>query len=46
MAKLFDMGFCDRQLNRSLLDRYNGDVEKVVEELVATSDVSWYATRH
>jgi hypothetical protein len=32
------MGFDDRLLNKKLLDKYNYDIDKVIDDLVMTND--------
>ncbi|CAG2226604.1 NBR1 [Mytilus edulis] len=46
MAKLKEMGFCNRELNEKLLKKHNDDVETVVQELLSTTENDWMAQRH
>nr|2CP8_A Chain A, Next to BRCA1 gene 1 protein [Homo sapiens] len=40
MAHLFEMGFCDRQLNLRLLKKHNYNILQVVTELLQLSGPS------
>ncbi|XP_004633861.1 next to BRCA1 gene 1 protein isoform X2 [Octodon degus] len=46
MAHLFEMGFCDRQLNLRLLKKHNYNILQVVTELLQLSNNDWYSQRH
>ncbi|XP_043910588.1 next to BRCA1 gene 1 protein isoform X2 [Protopterus annectens] len=46
MGVLFEMGFCDRQLNQRLLKKYNYNLVEVVTELIHISDNDWYTNRY
>lgn len=46
MAHLFEMGFCDRQLNLRLLKRYNYNILQVVTELLHINNNDWYSHRY
>ncbi|KAM6175713.1 next to BRCA1 gene 1 protein isoform 2-T2 [Erethizon dorsatum] len=45
MAHLFEMGFCDRQLNLRLLEKHDCNILQVVTELLQLSNNDWYS-RH
>ncbi|XP_051894314.1 NBR1 autophagy cargo receptor a isoform X2 [Pristis pectinata] len=46
MDILFEMGFCDRQLNTKLLKKHNNNLIEVVNELLQINDNDWYTGRH
>ncbi|XP_077611367.1 next to BRCA1 gene 1 protein isoform X1 [Crocuta crocuta] len=46
MAHLFEMGFCDRQLNLRLLKKYNHNILQVVTELLQVNNNDWYSHRY
>lgn len=46
MAHLFEMGFCDRQLNLRLLKKHNYNILQVVTELLQISNNDWYSHRY
>ncbi|XP_074176369.1 next to BRCA1 gene 1 protein isoform X2 [Rhinolophus sinicus] len=46
MAHLFEMGFCDRQLNLRLLKKYNYNILQVVTELLQVNNNDWYSQRY
>lgn len=46
MAHLFEMGFCDRQLNLRLLKKHNYNILHVVTELLHISNNDWYSHRY
>ncbi|XP_014646119.1 PREDICTED: next to BRCA1 gene 1 protein isoform X2 [Ceratotherium simum simum] len=46
MAHLFEMGFCDRQLNLRLLKKHNYNILQVVTELLQVSNNDWYSHRY
>ncbi|XP_018089536.1 neighbor of BRCA1 gene 1 L homeolog isoform X2 [Xenopus laevis] len=46
MAILFEMGFCDRQLNQRLLRKHDGNLMDVVTELIQINDNDWYSARY
>ncbi|XP_036356927.1 next to BRCA1 gene 1 protein isoform X2 [Octopus sinensis] len=47
MTKLIEMGFANRELNQTLLDKHNNDVQKVVQEILSTEDLNnWSTKRH
>lgn len=46
IAILFEMGFCDRQLNQRLLKKHNYNLMEVVTELIQINDNDWYASRY
>lgn len=46
MDRLISMGFANRNLNKKLLDKYNNQVEKVIEDLVNKQDNNWADSRH
>uniref|UniRef100_A0A8C2PKV6 Next to BRCA1 gene 1 protein n=1 Tax=Capra hircus TaxID=9925 RepID=A0A8C2PKV6_CAPHI len=43
MAHLFEMGFCDRQLNLRLLNKHNYNILQVVIELLQVNNKGWYS---
>jgi hypothetical protein len=46
MDKLITMGFANRQLNTRLLEKYNNDLEKVVQSICDHNDNNdWYLNR-
>ncbi|KAG5279608.1 hypothetical protein AALO_G00079630 [Alosa alosa] len=46
MAVLVEMGFGDRPLNQRLLQKHNGNLLDVVNELVQMTDSDWFSTRY
>lgn len=42
MERLLEMGFYDTSLNRSLLTKYNGNMEKVIQELLGMKNKDWF----
>ncbi|XP_074079901.1 next to BRCA1 gene 1 protein isoform X1 [Macrotis lagotis] len=46
MAHLFEMGFCDRQLNLRLLKKHNHNILHVVTELLQMNNNDWYTHRY
>ncbi|KAM9208532.1 next to BRCA1 gene 1 protein isoform 1-T1 [Dugong dugon] len=46
MAHLFEMGFCDRQLNLKLLKKHNYNILQVVTELLQVNNNDWYSHRY
>lgn len=46
MAHLFEMGFCDRQLNLRLLKTHNYNILQVVTELLQVNNNDWYNHRY
>lgn len=44
MDRLLEMGFGNRQLNCELLRKHDGDVQRVVEELVSSNGNDWSLT--
>ncbi|XP_010592789.1 next to BRCA1 gene 1 protein isoform X1 [Loxodonta africana] len=46
MAHLFEMGFCDRQLNLRLLKKHNCNILQVVTELLQVNNNDWYSHRY
>ena len=45
MDQLVEMGFADRHRNQQLLDKYGGDVQRAIQDLV--DDVNdWHVMRH
>ncbi|XP_028712721.1 next to BRCA1 gene 1 protein isoform X4 [Peromyscus leucopus] len=46
MAHLFEMGFCDRQLNLRLLRKHNYNILQVVTELLHINNNDWYSHRY
>lgn len=46
MAHLFEMGFCDRQLNLRLLRKHNYNILQVVTELLQLNNNDWYSHRY
>lgn len=46
MAHLFEMGFCDRQLNLRLLRKHNHNILQVVTELLQVNNNDWYSHRY
>ncbi|XP_060059411.1 LOW QUALITY PROTEIN: next to BRCA1 gene 1 protein [Erinaceus europaeus] len=46
MAHLFEMGFCDRQLNLRLLKMHNYNILQVVTELLQVNNNDWYSQRY
>uniref|UniRef100_A0A8C9PR31 NBR1 autophagy cargo receptor n=1 Tax=Spermophilus dauricus TaxID=99837 RepID=A0A8C9PR31_SPEDA len=46
MAHLFEMGFCDRQLNLRLLKKHNNNILQVVTELLQVNNNDWYSHRY
>ncbi|XP_029430110.1 next to BRCA1 gene 1 protein isoform X2 [Rhinatrema bivittatum] len=46
LAILFEMGFCDRQLNLRLLKKHGYNLMEVVTELIQMNDNDWYTSRY
>ena len=47
MDQLIEMGFANRERNRSLLQKYDNNVHQVVQELISgTDDNNWAESRH
>ncbi|EHB10757.1 Next to BRCA1 gene 1 protein [Heterocephalus glaber] len=46
MAHLFEMGFCDRELNLRLLKKHNYNILQVVTELLQLSNNDWHSHRY
>lgn len=46
MERLISMGFCRRDLNQKLLNKYDYNIEKVIEELISRQDNDWASYRH
>ncbi|XP_041029238.1 NBR1 autophagy cargo receptor a isoform X4 [Carcharodon carcharias] len=46
MDILFEMGFCDKQLNMKLLKKHSNNLIEVVTELLYISENDWYTNRH
>ncbi|XP_068385853.1 next to BRCA1 gene 1 protein isoform X2 [Eschrichtius robustus] len=46
MSHLFEMGFCDRQLNLRLLKKHNYNILQVVTELLQINSNDWYSHRY
>ncbi|XP_004707554.2 next to BRCA1 gene 1 protein [Echinops telfairi] len=46
MAHLFEMGFCDRQLNLRLLQKHNYNILQVVTDLLQVNNNEWYSHRY
>ena len=46
LEQLMEMGFADRQRNVLLLKKHNGNVQAVVQELLAEIDNDWSSNRH
>ncbi|XP_048416441.1 NBR1 autophagy cargo receptor a isoform X3 [Stegostoma tigrinum] len=46
MDILFEMGFCDRQLNMKLLKKHSNNLVEVVTELLHINENDWHANRH
>ncbi|XP_007955913.1 next to BRCA1 gene 1 protein [Orycteropus afer afer] len=46
MAHLFEMGFCDRQLNLRLLKKHNYNILQVVTDLLQVNNNDWYSHRY
>jgi len=44
--QLLAMGFANRDLNRRLLEKHNGDIEKVIQELLEQVENDWHQQRH
>lgn len=45
LSSLFEMGFCDRQLNLRLLKKHNNNMLQVVTELLQLGNSDWYSGR-
>lgn len=45
MDQLIEMGFADRGRNRQLLDKYHGDLQRVIQDLCG-EDNDWHFNRH
>lgn len=47
MVKLIEMGFANRDLNQTLLEKHHNDMQKVVQEILNTEDLNnWSTKRH
>ena len=46
MDTLIEMGFANRELNVRLLEKHDNDLDKVIGELIQSSDNSWTEARH
>ena len=46
MDQLIEMGFCQRELNKKLLDKYDGSLEQVIQELISRAENDWSGRRH
>ncbi|XP_060065611.1 next to BRCA1 gene 1 protein-like [Ylistrum balloti] len=46
MTKLFEMGFCNRELNQQLLEKHGQDVEATIQALLTATDSDWIEKRH
>ena len=46
MDKLIELGFADRSINGALLKKHDGDVDRVIGELVSMTDGEWAKKRH
>jgi len=46
MTRLIEMGFGNRRLNLELLEKYDNDLGRVLEELISMSENDWPASRH
>lgn len=46
MQQLLEMGFCNREQNKALLQKHNNNVQAVVAELIGQTNDGWYASRH
>ncbi|XP_006832765.1 PREDICTED: next to BRCA1 gene 1 protein [Chrysochloris asiatica] len=46
MDRLFEMGFCDRQLNLRLLKKHNYNILQVVTDLLQVNNNEWYSHRY
>jgi len=46
MDKLIEMGFANRNVNAELLHKHQNDIDKVLEELLVSTDSLWYDSRH
>ena len=46
MKTLLDMGFADRPRNQRLLEKHQGDVGKVVADIISEDHQDWPAQRH
>ncbi|XP_075417994.1 next to BRCA1 gene 1 protein [Tenrec ecaudatus] len=46
MAHLFEMGFCDRQLNLQLLKKHNYNILQVVTDLLQVNHNEWHSHRY
>ncbi|XP_072502706.1 next to BRCA1 gene 1 protein isoform X1 [Notamacropus eugenii] len=46
MSHLFEMGFCDRQLNLRLLKKHNHNILQVVTELLQINNNDWHTHRY
>lgn len=45
LKKLVSMGFCNRQLNLKLLKKHNNDLNKVIQNILETTDNNWAENR-
>lgn len=46
MEQLVEMGFGDREKNQELLEKYNNNIERVVQDLLQEMDSNWHESRH
>ena len=46
MQTLFEMGFGNREKNRKLLEKYNFDLDRVIQDLIQENENEWNQTRH
>ncbi|XP_064646590.1 uncharacterized protein LOC135499640 [Lineus longissimus] len=46
LDQLVEMGFANRDVNRQLLEKHNGNLEKVVSELLQQGENDWHVHRH
>jgi next-to-BRCA1 protein 1 len=46
MEQLIEMGFGNREQNKALLEKFEGDVSKVIQELIQMQDDDWHKNRH
>lgn len=42
MEQLYEMGFYDTAVNKSLLIKHNGELDKVIQDLLATKNKDWF----
>ncbi|GAB6033446.1 Next to BRCA1 protein 1 protein [Chamberlinius hualienensis] len=45
-STLYEMGFFNRQLNNWVIEKHNGELEKILEELINWNDNDWHSYRH